>query len=74
MPKRTIADEARELYDLATLLALDVAAQLVVNGRGDASAVSYAVNARGASKRIADVLLGSEVGGIELPERQVDVS
>lgn len=74
MNARTIADEARDLYDLATLLALDVASQRVANGRGDASTVSCAVSARGAAKRLVDALSGSEVAGIELPERRVDAS
>lgn len=73
MTKRTIADEARELYDLATLLALDVVAQLVVNGRGDALTVSIAVNERSAAKNLLDRISASGIGGVELPERRIDV-
>ncbi len=74
MTKLTIADEARDLYDLATLLALDVAAQLVVNGRGDALTVSRAVTQRDAAKNLLDALSASDLGSIELPERQIDAA
>ena len=74
MNARTIADEARDLYDLATLLALDVASQYVVSRSGDATVVSCTANARGAAKRLVDVLSSSEIAGIELPERQKDAS
>lgn len=74
MPNRTIADEARELYDLSTLLAVDVVSQLVVNGRGDALTVSKAVNERDAAKNLLDRISASGIGDIELPNRQIDVS
>ena len=74
MTKQTIADEARELYDLATLLAVDVVSQFVVNGRGDAMTVSRAVNSRNVAKRLLEDISGSRIGAIELPERQIDVS
>lgn len=74
MSTRTIADEARELYDLATLLAMDVAAQHVVNGRGDALTVSRAVTQRDAAKNLLDALSASDLGSIELPERQIDAA
>lgn len=74
MTKRTIADEASDLYDLATLLAIDVVSQFVVNGRGDAMTVSRAVNIRDVAKRLLEDISGSCIGGIELPELQIDVS
>lgn len=74
MTKQTIADEARELYDLATLLAVDVVSQFVVNGRGDALTVSRAVTQRDAAKNLLDALSASDLGSVELPERQIDVS
>ena len=74
MPIQTIADEARELYDLATLLAMDVVSQFVVNGRGDAITVSRAVNSRGVAKKLLEDISSSRIGAIELPERQIDVS
>ena len=74
MPNRTIADEARELYDLSTLLAVDIVSQLVVNGRGDALTVSMAVNGRDAAKSFLDRISASGIGAIELPERQIDVT
>ena len=74
MTKRTIADEASEIYDLATLLAIDVVSQFVVNGRGDAMTVSRAVNSRNVAKRLLEDISGSRIGAIELPERQIDVS
>lgn len=74
MTKQTISDEARDLYDLATLLAIDVVSQFVVNGRGDAMTVSRAVNSRSVAKKLLEDISGSRIGGIELPERQIDVS
>ena len=74
MSKQTIADEARDLYDLATLLAMDVVSQFVVNGRGDALTVSIAVNQRDAAKNLIDRISASGIGDIELPERQIDVT
>ena len=74
MSNRTISDEARELYDLATLLAMDVVSQFVVNGRGDALTVSIAVNQRDAAKNLIDRISASGIGDIELPERQIDVA
>lgn len=72
MSKRTIADEARGVYDLVTLLAVDVASQLVVNGRGDALTVSMAASQREAAKSLLDRISASGIGGVELPERQID--
>ena len=74
MSKQTIADEARDLYDLATLLTLDVVAQFVVNGHGDAMTVSRAVNIRDVAKKLLEDISGSRIGAIELPERQIDVT
>lgn len=74
MTKRTIADEARELYDLATLLAVNVVSQFVVNGSGDALTVSMAVNQRDAAKSLLDRVYASGIGGVELPERQIDTA
>lgn len=74
MTKRTIADEAREAYDLVTLLAVDVVSQLVVNGHGDALTVSMAVNQRKAAKSLLDRIHASGIGGVELPERQIDAA
>lgn len=74
MSKQTIADEARDLYDLATLFAMDVVAQFVVNGRGDAMTVSRAVNTRDGAKKLLEDISGSRIGAIELPERQIDVT
>lgn len=71
MTKRTIADEARELYDLATLLAVDVVSQLVVNGCGDELTVSMAVNQREAAKNLLERISTSGIGGVELPDRQI---
>lgn len=74
MTKRTIADEVRDLYDLATLLAVDVVAQFVVNGRGDALTVSEVVNQRRAAKNLLDSISASSIGDVELPERQIDAA
>ncbi len=74
MNARTIYDEARDLYDLAAVLALDVTAQLVVNGRGDALTVSRAVEQMKSAKNLLDTISASEIGGIELPERQADAA
>ena len=74
MSKQTIADEARDLYDLATLLTLDVVAQFVVNGHGDAMTVSRAVNIRDVAKKLLEDISGSRIGAIELPERQIGVT
>ena len=74
MTKRTIADEARELYDLATLLALDVAAQLVVSGRGGTPIVSKAMGIATRAKELLGDLDGSDVGGAEIPDRLIDAA
>lgn len=74
MSRQTIADEARDIYDLATLLTLDVVAQFVVNGNVDAMTVSRAVNIRGVAKKLLEDISGSRIGAIELPERQIDVT
>lgn len=74
MTKQTIADEARELYDLATLLAVDVVSQHVVNGSGDALTVSRVVTQRTAAKNLLDALSASDLGSIELPERRIDAA
>lgn len=74
MTKRTIADEAHELYDLATLLAMDVAYQFVVKGRGDALTVSMAVNQMEAARNLLDAISASDLGCIELPDRRNDVA
>lgn len=74
MAKPTIADEARDLYDLATLLALDVAAQYVVNARGDEMTVAMAMMQTNTAKRLLADISASDIGSIELPERQVDAA
>ena len=42
MTKRIIADEACVLYDLATLIAVDLTAHLAIDGRGDKNFASRA--------------------------------
>lgn len=69
MTRRTIADEARELYDISTILALDVASQLVVNGRGDRKLVMRAACLRESVRKICEDISSSELGAIELPDR-----
>lgn len=69
MTKRTISDEARELYDLATLLAVDVVSQFVVNGHGDMKLVMRAACLRESVRKICEDISSSELGAIELPDR-----
>ena len=71
MSVRTIADETRELYDLATLIAVDLGAQLVVNGLGDMDLLTHAMGVREMAKQLASMVDGANVGRIEVPTRNV---
>lgn len=74
MSARTIYDEAHDLYDLSAVLAMDVTAQLVMNRRGDALTASRAVTQMESAKNLLDTISASDIGGIELPERQFDAA
>lgn len=74
MTKKTIADEARELCDIATLLAVDLGAQLVTNGLGDMDLLTRAMGVREMAKQLASMVDGASVGRIEVPARNVSTS
>lgn len=74
MTKKTISDEARELCDIATLLAVDLGAQLVVNGLGGMDLLTHAMGVREMAKQLASMVDGANVGRIEIPARSVSPS
>lgn len=69
MTKRTIADEAQELYDLATLLAIDAASRHVVNEVGERGLVMRVATIRETVRRLCEDISASELGALELPDR-----
>lgn len=74
MSVRTISDEACELCDIATLLAVDLGAQLVTNGLGDMDLLTRAVGVREMAKQLASMIDGTNVGRIEIPARSISAS
>lgn len=74
MTKKTIADEAREVCDLVTLLALDVASHHVINGIGERKLVMRVATLRESARKVCEDVSASKFGAIELPDRSLLVS